>query len=264
MFSELTIDLLGQTHSTREGGSGETVLLLHGAGGNMAMFPEGHPASFLSQLSAEMRVLAPEHPGYGPKERPTWLDNIHDLAYFYLDYLSKRDLSKVHVVGMSLGGWLALEMAVRDCSRFASLTLVGSAGIHVKGVPKGDMFLWSPQEAAKRLLRNPSAVERMLASQVPPDRQMEHLRNLETTALLGWDPRFYDPHLSKWLHRVRVPTHIIWAEHDEVFPLPYAHAFVEHIPSSKLTIIPDCGHLAHIDRPDALRQAIVGFVAGVK
>ena len=80
-------------------------------------------------------MIVPEHPGFDDSDTPDWLDTIHDLAYFYLDFLAQLDLDRVHLAGVSLGGWIAAEMAVRDTSRLASLTLVGAAGIHVPGVP---------------------------------------------------------------------------------------------------------------------------------
>jgi pimeloyl-ACP methyl ester carboxylesterase len=244
---------------TWEGGAGPTLLYLHGAGGAADMFA-GTTAPFLQALANSFRVLVPEHPGFGARERPDWVDTIHDLAYFYLDYLEERGLDHVHLVGQSLGGWIALELAVRSTARLATLTVAGSAGIHVRGVPKGDIFLWSRDQFARNMFRNPEAAQTFLARQMTPEQQGAFLRNRETTALLAWEPRLFDPHLHKWLHRIKIPTHVIWAADDAVLPKPYGEAIAAMIGGARLSVLPDCGHLAYLDRPDLFSAAIGGFI----
>src|SRR5207249_4908495 len=124
---------------------------------------------FMEKLAERFDVLVPEHPGFGASDEPGWLENMHDLAYFYLDVLESLELRGVHLVGSSLGGWLALEMAVRDASRLKSLVLVGPAGISVPGVSPGDVFLWSPEELARNLFFDPALAEKMLAQPVTPE-----------------------------------------------------------------------------------------------
>jgi pimeloyl-ACP methyl ester carboxylesterase len=106
------------------GGSGDPVLFLHGGGGAGSWLP------FMARLATKFDVIVPEHPGFGQSETPIWLDTIADLANFYLDFLDDLDLRGVHLVGHSLGGWIAADLAVRNTGRLASLALVGSAGIH--------------------------------------------------------------------------------------------------------------------------------------
>ena len=90
---------------------------------------------FMEALSQKFDVLVPEHPGFGESETPAWLDNVGDLACFYLDFLEALGLDRVHLIGNSLGGWIAAELAVRDQHRLRTLTLVSPGGIHVQGVP---------------------------------------------------------------------------------------------------------------------------------
>jgi pimeloyl-ACP methyl ester carboxylesterase len=232
------------------GGSGPTMLYLHGANSVPGWAP------FLQALSNDFEVIVPEHPGFGATEDPPWLDNIHDEAYFYLSFLEQLDLTDVHLVGMSLGGWIAAEVAVRSTGRLASLTLCGASGIHVKGVPKGDMFIWSPEEMARNMVHDQSLAEKMLAMEKTPEEEHVQLRNWRTVALLAWQPRLYDPHLYKWLPRIDVPTHIIWGEHDKLLPSDYAKAWQDLISGSQVTILKDCGHLMHIEKPDAFAAAI--------
>ena len=260
---ESRIDVVaGHPVSTYEVGEGPTLLFLHGAGGISDSFPGGEASPFMLELAGSFRVLAPEHPGFGATERPRWLGDMNDLAYFYLDYLEARGLSQVHLVGHSMGGWLAMEMAVRNTSRLASLTLAASAGIKVKGVPSGDLFLWGRQELAENLFANPDNTRAFLARQPTPEQLRGLLRNMETAALLGWSPRFHNPNLAKWLHRIDVPTHVVWPDQDKVFPLAYGEALRDLIPGARLTVIEDAGHVLDVDQPHAFSNAVGGFIAG--
>src|SRR3954447_22516055 len=104
------------------------VVFLHGAGGHTGWM------AFLDELAGRFSVFAPEHPGFGGSDDPPWLDDIADLAYFHLDLLQALGLERVHLIGTSLGGWVAAEMAVRNTARLASLTLVGAVGITTGGI----------------------------------------------------------------------------------------------------------------------------------
>src|SRR5487761_539352 len=119
---ETKIEVGGETLRALEAGSGETVLFLHGAGG-LSWYP------LLEKLSAERHVIAPEHPGFGCAELPSWLSSVSDLAFFYLDLLSALDLKNVHLVGHSLGGWAAAEIAIRNTARLRTLSLLAPAGV---------------------------------------------------------------------------------------------------------------------------------------
>jgi pimeloyl-ACP methyl ester carboxylesterase len=259
-FSATTQIIDGYETTTYEGGAGPTLLFLHGAGGAADMFEGSGAPAFLVELAKSFRVLVPEHPGYGARERPAFVDNIHDLAYFYLDYLKARGLNGVHLVGQSLGGWVALEIAVRNTARLASLTVAGAAGIHVKGVKKGDIFMWTREQFAQNMFRNADARAAFMAREMTPAQQTAYLRNRETTALLAWEPRLFDPNLEKWLHRIDVPTHVIWAADDRVLPATYGETIAGMIGGARLSVIPDTGHLLHLDRPAAFSAAVADFI----
>ncbi|HVO14106.1 MAG TPA: alpha/beta fold hydrolase, partial [Alphaproteobacteria bacterium] len=185
------------------GGKGAPMIFLHGARGASAWLP------FMDKLAETFELIVPEHPGFGGSDTPPWLDNVGDLAYFYLDLIDHLGLDGVHVVGTSLGGWIAAEIAVRDTHPLATLTLVAPAGIHVKGVAKGDVFMWSAEEIMKRLFHDPKLAEKALAQPVPEAEVMIQAKNRLALAKLGWQPRLYNPDLYKWLHRISVPTLIL-------------------------------------------------------
>lgn len=236
-------------------GQGAPLLFLHGAAGAAAWLP------FMETLSQSYDVIVPEHPGFGGSDTPDWLDNIGDLAYFYLDLMDHFGLSKVNLVGTSLGGWIAAEMAVRNCSALNSLTLVAAAGIHIAGVKRADMFMWSPEETVMNLFHDPE-----IANKMPPPADeaalMVVLKNQLMTAKMGWSPRMHNPDLRKWLHRISVPTLIIWGDDDKVMPPAYGPAYRDLIPGSRLEVIKNCGHLPHVEKAGEFTEKTIQFIKG--
>jgi pimeloyl-ACP methyl ester carboxylesterase len=236
------------------GGSGPPLLFLHGASGAGAWLP------FMQSLSARFDVIVPEHPGFGGSDTPEWLDTVHDLAYFYLDFLEQLDLDRVHLAGVSLGGWIAAELAVRDTYRLSSLTLVDAAGIHVPGVSKIDPFLRSDEQRIRDFFHDPARAEEMIARVLRPELEDVTMKNRIATAKLAWQPRGYDPHLRKWLHRIDVPTLIVWGANDRLFPVEHAHAWQRLIPGAKVAIVPECGHIPQVEKPTAFVAELTGFI----
>jgi len=237
------------------GGAGEPLLYLHGASG-ASWLP------FLQTLTKRFDVIAPEHPGFGESDTPDWLDNIHDLAYFYLDLIEQLKLKNVHLVGNSLGGWIAAEIAVRSTKHLASLTLAGSAGLHVPGVAQIDSFMVSDEQRLHHFFHDPKKAKEMVARVLDSAMEDIALKNRATVAKLSWQPRSHDPHLAKWLHRIDVPTLLLWGDTDRIFPKEHALAYQRSIPNAKLVIVPDCGHVPQIEQPDAFVAAFESFVDG--
>jgi len=240
------------------GGGGRPQLLLHGAGGAGAWLP------YMADLAARHDVIVPEHPGFGASDTPEWLDTVADLANFYLDFLDQLDLTAVDLVGFSLGGWIAAELAVRNTRRLASLTLVDAAGIHVQGVEQVDPFLLNDEERVRAMFHDPERAGAMLDRLKQPEFEDIDLKNRTTTAKLVWQPRCYDPHLYKWLHRIDVPTLLVWGANDRMFPNDYAFAYQQLIPGSKVAIIPDCGHVPQIEQRQDFVAAVESFLNGAR
>jgi pimeloyl-ACP methyl ester carboxylesterase len=234
--------------------SGEPLLFLHGARGASAWLP------FFKAMSQRFDLIVPEHPGFGGSDTPDWLDNVGDLAYFYLDLIDALKLPRLNLAGVSLGGWIAAEIAVRNQSALKTLTLICAAGIHVKGVAKGDIFMWSREDFIRNIFHDPKFAEAMLA-QTPGDAElMTEMKNRLATAKLGWQPRLYNPDLYKWLHRITVPTLIVWGDDDKVFPLPYGKAYNELIPGSRLKVLKNAGHTLQIEKADELAAVMTEFI----
>jgi pimeloyl-ACP methyl ester carboxylesterase len=255
-FKQSFVEIDGCRTHLRRGGSGEPLLFLHGASGAPAIMP------FMEKLAERFDVLVPEHPGYGLSDEPEWLDNIHDAAYFYLDFLRKLDLGKTIVIGSSMGGWMAMEMAVRDTSRIKSLVLVSPAGISAPGVQPADIFLMPQEELVRRLFHDPKLAEARLAEPVTPESIDIGLKNRHTTARLAWEPRLHDPHLPKWLHRIDVPVQIIWGQQDRILPVAFVDELKRLLPKAKVHVMPNAGHLPHAEKAQEFCDLVFRFAQG--
>ena len=239
------------------GGAGSPLLVLHGASG-------ANWLPFMDKLAQKFDVIAPENPGFGESDTPDWLDSIHDLAYFYLDLLAELKLEDVHLVGLSLGGWVAAELAVRSTQRLASLTLSGAAGLYVAGVEQIDPFLRTDEQRLRDFFYDQSKAGEIIARALRPELEDIALKNRTTVARLTWQPRAHDPHLAKWLHRIDVPTLLIWGDHDRMFPKQHAFAYQKLIPGSKVVIVPECGHVPQIEQPELFVAEIEDFLGARK
>lgn len=249
-FKQSFIEVDGCKVNLRRGGSGEPLLFLHGASGAPVILP------FMEKLAARFDVLVPEHPGYGLSDEPGWLENIHDAAYFYLDFLRALDLSNVTLVGNSMGGWIAMEIAVRDTSRIKSLVLVSPAGVRAPGVQPADIFLMAPEELVRNLFHDQKLAQARLAEPVTPESIDLGLKNRHTTARLAWEPRLHDPDLPKWLHRIDVPVKIVWGREDRILPAKMAEELKRLMPRAQLHVLENVGHLPHAERPDLFCEIV--------
>ncbi len=183
-----------------------------------------------------------------------------DLALFYLDLLDALKLDRVHIVGQCIGGWLALEIAIRNTGRIKSLVLVNSAGLRVKGVPRADMFACSESDLLKLLFAAEGGAEWLASWRASPDLEDIYDRNRAAAARYSWSPRLCNPKLDRWLHRIDVPTHIIWGEDDRVIPPAYASALKNLIAGATVATLPDCAHMPHIEQPQAFAGEISRFI----
>jgi pimeloyl-ACP methyl ester carboxylesterase len=237
------------------GGSGPPLVFLHGAGGHTGWM------GFLEELSQRFEVFAPEHPGFGQSDDPPWLDGVGDLAYFYLDLLAALGLERVHLVGTSLGGWIAAELAVRNTSRLASLTLVGAVGITAGGEPIPDIFRMPVEENLRRYYADQQRAARRLGDLGKADMEVV-AKNRATVTRLAYRPRFHNPDLAKWLHRIDVPTLLLWGAEDGLVPPRFGEAYAALIPGSRLVVLPGAGHAPFDEQKDAFLAAFCDFIGG--
>jgi pimeloyl-ACP methyl ester carboxylesterase len=247
------LEISGTSIRVMRAGSGAPMLLLPGTSGADGWSP------YMAALAAEFDVIVPQHPGFGGAERPEWLERISDLANFYLDFQDRLDLSGVHLVGLSLGGWAAAELATRNTTRLASLTLSAPAGLYLPGVPQFDLFAVNDEQAFTSLFHDKALAEQVRAHVFTPENEDALLHNRVTVARLCWQPRLHDPQLRHWLHRINVPTLLVWGENDPLFPPPYAQEWARLIPGARTVTLSECGHLPQVEKPHAFLAALRDF-----
>src|SRR6266511_3242492 len=252
-------------HSVRleivERGQGQPILWLHGEEG----LDPGAP--FLDLLAAHGSVLAPSHPGFGHSPDVGSIDTVDDLSYLYLDLLAARNLRDVVVIGASLGGWIAAEMAVKCCDRLAGLVLVAPLGIKVgdretRDIP--DIFALHPDEVTELQYADPSraAVDH---TTLTDDQLTVIARNREATALYAWEPYFHNPKLPQRLHRITAPALLLWGAADRFVTADYyGAAYRAAIPGARFETIDRAGHFPHLEQPDTLVERIRMFLGARK
>ena len=241
--------------SLRRAGKGPPLLFLHGADGYSQWLP------FFDALAEQYELLVPEHPGFGASDDPPLIRSVSDMAMFYLDFLEALELRDIHIVGHSLGGWIAAEILIRDQSRAKSLTLISAAGIRVEGVPSGDIFIWNREELLRNVFYNQAYADIALSLQLTEQQLDTMLKNRFTATKLGWQPRWYNPDLEKWLHRIKLPALIIWGDEDKVMPADYAGLWRERLPDARLVMIEKCGHVPQIEKLSETIDPLRDFLA---
>jgi pimeloyl-ACP methyl ester carboxylesterase len=153
---------------------------------------------------------------------------------------------------------------VRNCSRLKSLSLLAPAGIRVKGIASGDNFIWGPEEAVRNVYHDQAIADRILAMPVSDEQADIALTNRYAAAKFGWEPRWFNPSLERWLHRISVPTLVLWGKNDKLFPSAYATRWGERIAGSRVEIIPDCGHVPAAEKPNETAKEIIRLYAGTR
>ena len=240
-FAAQTIEVNGANVALQRGGAGEPLIFLHGADG-LTEWP-----ALLDDLAQHYDVIVPDLPGFGRSPCPEWIDDMSDVAYFYLDLIDALKLAKVRLAGHSLGCWAALEMAIRSCEHIKSLALFAPAGSHVKGSPKADIYMIDPDQQAKLAYADEKLGEEAAQRALVSKHQEQAILNRLASARFGWSPRLFNPRLERWLHRVKAPTLIVWGDQDRIIPPVYGPAFAKLIPGATLKTLAHCGHLPHVE-----------------
>jgi pimeloyl-ACP methyl ester carboxylesterase len=251
------VDVQGVQLEIVERGAGRPLLWLHGEEG----FDPAAP--YLDLITAHAHVLAPTHPGFGHTPDADGVDTVDDLAYLYLDLLAARNLRDVVIVGCSLGGWIAAEIAVKCGHRLAGLVLVGALGIKVgdretRDIP--DIFALHPEEVSRLQYRDPARFALQPATR--SDAELTAIaRDKEATALYAWEPYFHNPKLRRRLRRVTAPTLLLWGADDQFVTADYyGAAYRDAMPGARLETIPRAGHFPHLEEPEALVTRVRAFL----
>lgn len=252
-FTQDFVTVNGCKLFVRRGGRGAPLLFLHGANGPDVSAP------FMNLLAKQFDVIAPDHPGFGSSDTPDWIETVGDMAYFYLDFLKAMQLREVHLVGNSLGGWIAAEIAVRSTDRLKTVTLASAVGIHVEGITRPDIFLMNPRQLAEIIFADPEFAKKRNANPPTEQEAATLMKNRFMTAKLSWQPRSHNPDLPKWLHRIDVPSLILWGDSDRLVPLAFGEEYHRLIPASRLEILERCGHLPQVERSAEFVDRVAQF-----
>ena len=258
-WTEEFVEAAGATLQLVRGGSGETLLLLHDELGHHGRL------RYHEALAQDYSVYVPSHPGFGGTERQEWIMNIRDLAGWYLEAIEDLGLEPVNLVGFSLGGWLAAEMAAMSPNLFRKLVLVAPAGIKPPTGEIYDMFLAVSREFLAAGFYDPENTPEF--RQVCPDEPSPELNEAwevarEEACRLSWRPYMYYPGLPHLLHRLkRLPTQIIWGRNDSIIPVSASQVYHESIPGSRVSVLENCGHHPELEKPDEFVRLVKDFLS---
>ncbi len=220
---------------------------------------------FLDRLGAGRVLHAPLYPGYDGTPPDPDFRRVDDLAYRYLDLLEELDAHDAILVGASLGGWVALEMAVRDRSRIAGMALLAPVGVKLSGREErdfADLAFMPEADRARALFHDPAAWA--------PDHATLDEAAMEALALerqwaawYGWKPYMHNPLLAKWLHRAALPTLVLWGENDGFAAPDYGRKLADRLPDARFETVANAGHYPHIEQADATAEAVRAFLESV-
>ena len=257
--AESIINVGGTAVSLLRGGSGRPLLVLHEE--------LGHPGwlTWHSEMSQDHSLLIPVHPGFGALPRAEWISGVRDLAGFYSRMLRSLCLGPVDVIGFSLGGWIAAEMAAADAGLFRRLALVAPTGVKPGEGEILDLFIVTARAYLDASVHDPSGTPEF-ASLYGGEETTDQFEAWEDaraeSARLAWKPYMHNPSLPHLLEGVQgLPTLIFWGREDRIVPLSAGHDYNRAIEGSELLVLDGCGHRPEIERTHEFVNRLRSFLA---
>jgi pimeloyl-ACP methyl ester carboxylesterase len=250
-FAEERLDVNGVEVAVLTAGSGEPLVFLHGAGtatGFDALLP----------LAERFRLVVPYHPGFGPSADDPTITRIEDLERHLLDVLDRLAIREMSVVGHSMGGWLASWLAIDQSERVRRLVLAAPVGLRVPEHPTADLFTIEAEDLPRHLTADLSVFEGKVPDPPTPESVAQGYRELTSAARLLWE-RPYDPRLPRWLHRLTMPTLLLWGDADRIVPAEQIDVWADHVRGAERKVLPGVGHLL-FDESAAAVTAVGEFV----
>ncbi len=237
-------------------GAGHPLLLLHG-------FQHIDPRlPVVDLLAREAEVIAPSHPGFGRSPRPADFGTVYDLVHLYLGLLEALPRGPLTLMGLSFGGWLAAEVAVKAGRRIDKLILVDALGIKVSDRETPDIldvFNSHPQDVIARSWHDPARFAPDYDA-MEDEELVIRARNWEALARYGFHPYMHNPQLKRWLPSIKARTLVLWGGSDGVVTPAYGEAFARLIPGARFETIDDAGHHPEIEQPKAFAAHVRAFL----
>ena len=257
-FTESTIHVGGTGVTLLRGGSGPPLLVLHEE--------LGHPGwlAWHQDLSGDHALLLPVHPGFGALPRADWIANVRDLAGFYSRMLREMALGPVDVIGFSLGGWIAAEMAGADAGQFRRMALVAPTGVRPPDGEILDLFIVTGRAYLDVSVHDAAATPEFasLYGKETPE-QFEAWEDARAeSARLAWKPYMHNPSLPHLLEGVHgLSTLIVWGREDRIVPVSAGHVYNRAIAGSELLVLDNCGHRPEIEHTSRFVNRVRDFLA---
>ena len=252
-----TVDVRGRATVLRHAGDGPAFVYLHSSLGESVQWLPFHQA-----WAKQFTVYSPLHPGFGTSGGFDAIDTIEDMAFHYVELFDALGLGEVILGGVSLGGWIAAEFAVRWPERVKKLWIADAPGMWVDEEPLPDLFrhLEKPDKLRELLFDDPDGyMARLLIDDHPElEKRLAAYQAMTVLARLVWE-RPYSPKLPARLHRIQCPTLLLWGENDRLVPPSYGLAYKKYLPHAEWQVIPRCGHLGMFEREAEFVAAVARF-----
>ncbi|MCS5734779.1 alpha/beta fold hydrolase [Herbiconiux daphne] len=245
------LTLHGGQLRTITAGDGPPLVYLHGVGDNGAFLP------VLGDLAERFRVIRPDHPGFLESDDFA-VESVGDLAAVHRQALDALGIDRLTLIGCSLGGWTAVELALLVPERVEQLILIDPAGLAGDGTAP-NVFELDPVSALEATVFDEDRRAAARANPREPTVAALLARNRATARRIAGDPYMHDPSLAaratRWAAEHPVPVHLVWGENDGVVPVSYLSAWRHVFPEARVTVIPRAGHLPHVERPQEFLEA---------
>jgi pimeloyl-ACP methyl ester carboxylesterase len=238
------------------GGTGKPLLVLHGELG----FPGW--LKWNAALAAKRTLCIPLHPGFGKSPLADWIMDARDLASFYSRFIREQKLAPVDVIGFSLGGWIAAEMAVANSGQFSKMVLVGAVGLRPPSSEIMDLFTVTARTYLNKNVVDTQGDEfkKLFGGEQTPEQYEAWEDARAETARIAWKPYMFTQSMSNLLGNVAgLPTLVLWGKQDQVVPLVAGELYSKKIAGAKLVTF-DCGHMPEVEKPDDFIREVTGFL----
>jgi pimeloyl-ACP methyl ester carboxylesterase len=238
-------------------GSGRPFLLLHGGAGPQSVAAFGG----LLATTAPGCVITPTHPGFGGTPRPDGLTSIAGLAEVYAGLLAELGLTGVTVIGNSIGGWIAAELALLHSDRVSGYVLADAVGLQIDEHPVADFFSLTMDQVAELSYYRPDEFRIDVAAL--PEAQLAMMAGNRAALQVFGGTTMADPSLLGRLPAISAPVLIVRGAADRIVPAEHGRAYAAAIPGARLEVIATAGHLPQLETPELLGTLVRDFAAAL-